>query len=134
MAIGNIPGLAENLYRPASRAPAMYRERSQKAIAALTAGDGAKTSTALDKKVVEKVNEFIYGSFFKMMMKAMRKTAPTDSMFGGGYGEEVFTEFYDDIVSKEFARSMPDTYGRIAAEQLVRKATQPVAPRLDVKG
>ena len=58
-----------------------------------------------EKAIREQVGKFVNGTFFGMMMKAMRKTVPKDGLMSGGRGEEVFRQFLDyEIAEKMSAR------------------------------
>ena len=53
-----------------------------------------------DEEVIrEHVGKFVNGSFFGMMMKAMRSTVPEGGMFSGGSGERVFRQFLDHEIA-----------------------------------
>ncbi len=50
---------------------------------------------AQDSKL-RKVSQQMEGAFVQQMYKAMRETVPTDGLFGGGEGEDMFTSMMDE--------------------------------------
>ena len=56
-----------------------------------------------EKAIREQVGKFVNGTFFGMMMKAMRKTVPEGGMMSGGRGEEVFREFLDHEMAEKMS-------------------------------
>lgn len=61
--------------------------------------DGA-ISAAKDAKL-HKVAQQMEGAFVEQMYKSMRETVPTDGLFDGGSGEEMFTGLLDEHVASD---------------------------------
>jgi flagellar protein FlgJ len=55
---------------------------------------------ARDKKLRNAAQQ-MEGQFVEQMYKSMRDTVPTDGMFGGGSGEQMFTEMMDQHVATD---------------------------------
>lgn len=56
--------------------------------------------TAKDAKLLKAAQQ-MEGSFVEQMYKTMRETVPTDGMFNGGSGEEMFTSMMDQRVAAD---------------------------------
>ncbi|MFO1019132.1 MAG: rod-binding protein [Planctomycetales bacterium] len=56
-------------------------------------------------EVKEKFQDFIAGTFFKQMLKAMRSSQKKPAYFHGGEAEETFQAQMDDIMSQNLAKS-----------------------------
>ena len=63
----------------------------------------SKPATPRDKALREQATQFVAGSFFAMLLKAMRDTVPKDGLVSGGRGEEVFRSLFDQELSQRFA-------------------------------
>jgi len=57
-------------------------------------------TTAKDAKL-RKVSTQLEGVFVQQMYKSMRSTVPTDGLFSGGSGEEMFTGLLDDHIAAD---------------------------------
>ncbi len=57
-------------------------------------------AAAKDKKL-RKAAQQMEGAFVEQMYKSMRETVPSDGMFGGGSGEEMFTGLLDQHVASD---------------------------------
>lgn len=57
-------------------------------------------SVAKDAKL-RKAAQQMEGAFVEQMYKSMRETVPTDGMFNGGSGEEMFTGLLDQHVASD---------------------------------
>jgi peptidoglycan hydrolase FlgJ len=58
------------------------------------------TTAAKDAKL-RKVSTQLEGVFVQQMYKSMRSTVPTDGLFSGGSGEEMFTGLLDDHIAAD---------------------------------
>ena len=70
----------------------------------------------------KQVGRFVSGTFFGMMLKAMRDTVPDDGIFSGGRGEQVFRGMFDMELSERFAESGNFPLIEAAIRQLSGKA------------
>lgn len=69
-------------------------------IAGTPAAAGAGVPDPKDAKL-RKVATQMEGAFVQQMYKAMRDTVPTDGMFSGGSGEEMFSSMLDEHVAAD---------------------------------
>ena len=75
-----------------------------------------------EEDVREQVTQFIAGTFFQMMLKAMRKTVPKDGLISGGRGEEVFRDYMD----QELSQRMASASNFSLVDAAVRQLTSPI--------
>lgn len=90
--------------------------------AAGSAAGTAKGSTPVDRKskLYGQCEEF-ESIFLKMMIKEMRNTVnKSNSMFSGGWAEDIYTDMLDD----EYSKSMAKNAGFDLADQLYRQLDQ----------
>ena len=94
------------------------------AVASRVQGTGARLSDSspVDKKskLYEQCEEF-ESIFLKMMIKEMRNSVDkSNSMFSGGWAEDIYTDMLDD----EYSKSMAKNAGFDLADQLYRQLAQ----------
>ncbi|HUV38240.1 MAG TPA: rod-binding protein [Planctomycetota bacterium] len=65
---------------------------------------------------------FIAGTFFGMMLRAMRGTVPEDGLMSGGRGEAVFQEFFDRELGQRFSDGESFALVEAAVRQLSGRA------------
>ena len=58
-------------------------------------------ATAAKDAKLHKVSKQMEGVFVQQMYKSMRSTVPTDGMFDGGSGEEMFTGLLDEHIAAD---------------------------------
>jgi flagellar protein FlgJ len=90
--------------------------------AAAKASGSAHGSAAIDRKskLYEQCEEF-ESIFLKMMIKEMRHSVDkSNSMFSGGWAEDIYTDMLDD----EYSKSMAKNAGFDLADQLYRQLAQ----------
>ena len=58
-------------------------------------------ATAAKDAKLHKVSKEMEGVFVQQMYKAMRSTVPTDGVFDGGSGEEMFTGLLDERIAAD---------------------------------
>lgn len=63
--------------------------------------------------------------FISIMMKSMRKALPKNGLFGGGQGEDTFTEMLDAEYSK-LASTREKSFG--IADSIIRKYSKYLGP------
>lgn len=74
-----------------------------------------------DKKLKLLASEFT-SILMKQMFKSMRKTVPENKLIDGGFSEEVFTDMFDEELSKTGAEQDGfNSLGRLLYEQLKNK-------------
>lgn len=99
--------------------PAMGTDETLRAARTQTAARGG--SAEQRKAEVKKVAREFESLFAGMMLKSMRATVGTDSLTGGGRGEEV----YRSLLDQEYANAMVQGNGlglaRLIEEQLERQ-------------
>lgn len=73
---------------------------------------GDKTAISMDagktpqpSEVKDKFQDFVAGTFFKQMMKAMRSSQKKPAYFHGGQAEDMFKGQMDDIMTSNLAKS-----------------------------
>lgn len=80
---------------------------------------------------LRKAAQQLEGAFVEQMFKAMRSTVPTDGMFDGGSGEEMFTGLMDQQIASEtpgqWQRGLSDAVYRQLRGVLHRQAGVAVA-------
>jgi peptidoglycan hydrolase FlgJ len=69
-------------------------------ITAPNAAPADPVAAARDAKL-HKVSTQLEGLFVQQMYKSMRSTVPTDGMFDGGSGEQLFTGLLDDHIAAD---------------------------------
>ncbi len=58
-------------------------------------------TAAINDAKLKKAAQQMEGAFVEQMYKSMRETVPTDGMFDGGSGEEMFTGLLDQKVASD---------------------------------
>jgi len=81
---------------------------------------GATTPSGEHKEVQEKFQEFMAGTFYGQMVKALRAGQEKPAYFHGGQAEEIFESQMDQIVATKLAKS----HGAEFAEPLFRAYLQ----------
>lgn len=67
------------------------------------------------------VSEFT-SILLQQMFKAMRQTIPGDGLLNGGFAEEVFTDMYDQEISRQGAKNQQfKKLNQMLLQQLIRK-------------
>ena len=90
-------------------------ETPDSAIAALAGTDGSSTSPATgvdasqknaapDKVAQDKFQEFVAGSFYKLMLKSLRSAQKPSKYFNGGQAEKVFQGQLDEQFTDKMAK------------------------------
>jgi len=82
-------------------------------------GDAASVG---DDDLRREVGRFVAGTFFSVMMRAMRKTVPEDGLMSGERGETIFREFFDRELGERFADGANFPQVEAAVRQLSGKA------------
>lgn len=72
------------------------------------------------KAALKQVSREFEALFVGMMLKSMRSTVGTDSLTGGGRGEEVYRSLLDQEYAMEIARGGGLGLGTMLEEQLAR--------------
>ena len=69
------------------------------------AGRATQTLSQKEMEVREKFQDFVAGTFFKQMFKALRKSQGQPAYFHGGQAEEMFQSQLDQQVAEDVART-----------------------------
>ncbi len=84
-----------------------------------------------EDQIRDQVGKFVNGTFFGIMMKAMRKTVPEGGLISGGRGENVFQEFLDHEITSKLSERGGGPLIEAAVRQLrgIREYTQKMPRR-----
>jgi len=74
------------------------------------------------------------GVFVQQLFKAMRDTVPTEGMFSGGAGEEMFTGLLDEHMAELVPAQWNSPLGAALLQQLQRNLAPAAAPQADGAG
>ncbi len=96
-----------------------------------TLGGGNSNVPAQDQlEVREAFQDFVAGTFYKEMLKALRSTQQKPAYFHGGQAEEIFQGQLDQQVAEDLAKghgaNLADPLFKAFSQQ-IRLNTQPVA-------
>ena len=69
-----------------------------------------RTPNEQELQVREKFQEFVSGTFYKQMLKALRSTQGKPAYFHGGQAEEMFQGQMDQYVTDDLARNQGKTF------------------------
>lgn len=84
----------------------------------------------------QKFQEFVAGTFFQQMLKAMRETVPEGEFMHGGRAEEMFRNQLDATLAKEFATERGGPFADEMFERFIsgqQNASAEGAPGLTTK-
>ncbi|MCX7698941.1 MAG: rod-binding protein [Candidatus Goldbacteria bacterium] len=56
-------------------------------------------------KQLESVTKEFESIFLSYLLKQMRKTIPEDPLFGNSIAKDIFYDFYDNAISREFSKA-----------------------------
>lgn len=77
---------------------------------------GADVEDAKLRKACEELETV----FVEYLIREMRRTVPTDRLFGGGRGEEIFQSMFDQEIAKKISARGGIGLGSILYEELSR--------------
>lgn len=69
----------------------------------------------------QKFQEFVAGTFFKTLTKAMRKATPEGKLMHGGRSEQLFREHLDNVLATRMATSKGSPFSDAFFEQYLLK-------------
>jgi Rod binding domain-containing protein len=113
----------------------------------LEASQNAKTPDSQDAQAQDKFQDFVAGSFFKLMLKSLRSAQKPPAYMHGGQAEKIFQGQFDEQISETMAKkngkaiSGPlypafarQTPGLNASTAAASSASQELSHALDVIG
>lgn len=64
----------------------------------------ARTPSPEELEVKEKFQDFVAGTFYKRMLKALRSTQNKPAYLHGGQMEDIFQQQMDDVIAEDMAK------------------------------
>lgn len=71
---------------------------------------GAKNDAQPSEELQSAYQELVAGTFYKMMLKALRSTQTDLPYIGGGQTEKLFSAQFDDLVTTDLSKSHGDWF------------------------
>lgn len=65
---------------------------------------GQSAPTTQEGEVRAKFQEFVAGTFYRQLLKELRRSQGENAYFHGGQAEKIFQEQFDQIVSQNLAK------------------------------
>lgn len=102
----------------AQSATSLQSERLNSGQARRLEADGAKVANEVGSKADAEASdelrsayqELVAGTFYKMMLKALRSTQSDLPYIGGGQTEKLFSAQFDDLVTTDLSKSHGDWF------------------------
>ncbi len=108
-----ISSLAQSLgMKPSTTASLDAANEGKLAVAAqqVTKEIGASEPTEAEKELKSAYQELVAGTFYKMMLKALRSGESDLPYIGGGQTEKLFSAQFDDLITTDLSKSHGDWF------------------------